>query len=865
MVGRTRLIQHLEQNLRQGAGFMRPLTLISAPAGFGKTSLVQDWLGAEDLAWLSLDQGDNESLRFWTYLTAALERVRDVGRATRTALEAAAQGSQGLGESLLFPLLNELRTVEKPFFLVIDDYHLVTETAIQRAMAFFLENLPPALHVVVLSRQDPPWPLPKWRVSGLMAEARQGLIRFSQQEAEEFFQGTSLSGGQVAQLNERTEGWPAGLQLAKVSLAETQNPQAFLSSLATSQRHILAYLQEEVMAHLSQDLRDFLCQTALLTRFNASLCDELTQRRDSAQILQHLEQTNMFLLPLDGSRTWFRYHDLFRDMLWTELKAKEPELVSTLYQRAIQWFVLSGELVQAVQYCLEGGLPQEAAEIIDEHLDELIYTQGMRQIAHWLDDLPEESKDDHPRLWTLRAFCYLVENGKEDARDCLRHAVGLSGRDKGNIRDLTGMLAVVQAYYSIFEGELARAQDLAERAWKILPTSKYFWRATAAIYAGDAKTLSGNYADAYKTYLAAGRESKKSRNPYIQITAGIKAANNLLNWGRLQQAKKLISELLEQMKELGLEKYPRAGIIYAQWAGILQEQGEFEAAQHRIEEALSISEPETPAYAFNFLAQVSLSVTRGDYAKALGAIKQIEGIHQEVSLPAFITGPAAIWKAKILLLTGEMVKAAELLALFGVVPGSSPRAGFGGAYLVLAHILQAQGSNQAAWELYGQLQGDNSLGIRLQALLGLASLEEEAGKGRTAEDYLEKALQIGWEEGYLQTFLGQAVKLTPVYSRLLARSGYPHQNLLVYAREILSRAQGPKEAKGSGLVEELSQREEEVLELISQGFSNLAIAKQLFLTEGTVKWHTSNIYGKLGVKSRTQAVARAQELGIISG
>ncbi len=899
---RTGIQEGLETGLQAARGFARQLTLVSAPAGFGKTTFVRKWLAGREnrVAWFSLDPEDNRQERFWVYLISALQTLeKDLGSGPLAVLQSQGFLSEGAFDTpaLLTPLLNELFALEEPLFLVLDDYHQVNNPRIHEDMIFFIENMPPSLHLVVATRSDPPWPLARWRSRAQMAEIRLEELKFSEEETRLFFapfKGPPLDESHLSTLYRKTEGWATGLQLAALSLSASQKAHDFIESFAGTHRHVLHFLSEEVLARQPESLREFLLQTSVLKRFNAALCNTVTGREDSADTLARLEQHNLFVIPLDEQGVWYRYHHLFADLLLYQLKRKDPDLVPFLHEKASKGFMEAGEPGEAVRHALAaGGSPEKVVQILRECYEEILKTEGPELLKRILRELPLEALKEEPRLVVKKVINNLIYQSREEGESLLKQAEGLKYRDEKKTEELAGLLAAIKAYYFAYPSDFAKTLENAEKSLKMLPSHDHYWRMNVSIYTGDARLFSGNPGRAYAHYQEAYRRSQNLDNLFLPMTTGFKVATCLAFQGRLREAEEQVRSLLERAREGGLSQVPRAGLLWTLLGELLREKGNLEEAERCIERGLHLSRPEKPSLGWNYLSKTALAFSQRDFPKALSSLREIEDLHREKSLPRFITFPAAAWEARALLEVGEAARAEDVLFKVGVLADSPARGGMEKAYLVLARLLLIKEKPETgpglARPILEQVQelayGGGQQGIFLETLLVKSLLEERAGNREAAQNLLLETLEKGLSLGYYQLFLDEGRALASVFTRILKRwqrDATPwNQDLMGdrlrdISREILQEETGylkppvqpareeTKENPVAGLVEELTSRELEVLELVSQGLSNQEISEKLFLSPGTVKWYNSNIFGKLGVKNRTQATALARRLELIS-
>ena len=917
ILSRPQIKEKLTGDLFVEEGFTRPLTLFSAPAGFGKTTLVRKWLyGREDAtAWLSIDEGDNDPERFWIYLVTALQNVAGkVGSGTMETLRNQShftEGSENRG-TLLIPLLNDLFSIEDPLFLVLDDYYLIDNSSIHEDMIFFIENLPPSLHLVITTRSDPPWPLSRWWVKGKISEIRLGDLKFSEEEATSLFKsmkGLNLNEKQLSKLYQKTEGWVTGLQLAAISLTSSQDQDQFIDSFTGSHRHILHFLSEEVITRQPESVQKFLLETSILNRFSAPLCNTVTGRKDSADLLAQLDRENLFIIPLDEDGTWYRYHPLFADLLSYQLKTQQPGQINQLNEKASSWFFEAAEYGEAVRHAIVASNYIEAARILHDRYDEILFSGGPGQLYRYLDYFSPELVKQFPRLVVLKALYALIYKGSKEAKPLLDLAAKLSYENKENQEQFTGMLAALKAYYYIYNRELDKALEYADQALDLLPGSNYYWRMNVAIYSGDAWLFSGNPKEAHFFYQEAHHNSKQMKSKFFVLTTAFKVATSLYYMGRLMEAEEHIREALKVARNINLGRVTRAGLLWTLLGELEKERGRLEEAERCIERGIFFSEPEKPSLAWNSLFKVAMAFSKQDYNSALEVIKNIETIDDEKALPFFITSESEAWKARLLLEMGDDSRAVEALDKIGITNEGPVKGGQERGYLVLCRLLRKNNYEEEKLKsLINQVEKIASKGnnkkILLETLLFKAELEEQSGEKEIAETLVKTALLQGKSSGYFQLFIDEGKFLLPVLKRLLSCSKLDQENaenesLIPYiesiielltsaselardnertgfedlkqkipemtASESVSTSHPSAEKKSSfELVEDLSARELEVLELISHGYSNEAISKKLFLSLGTVKWHTTNIYGKLGVRSRTRAVALARELNILA-
>ena len=896
---RPRITERLDTFLTTTEGFARQLTLISAPAGFGKTTIARAWIKGKEgnTAWLSLDNEDNDPERFWIYLLSALQNLSgNLGRGSLDMLQSGGVLSDSTTSfsQILTPLLNELFAIDNPSYLVIDDYHLINEPEIHKDLAFFIENLPPTLHVIVTTRSDPPWPLSSWRVKGKMAEVRMADLKFTEDETADFFKAKDslkLNDQQLSTLYRKTEGWITGLQLAAFSLASSHNIDQFIESFAGSHRHVLLFLSEEVFNRQPETTKEFLAKTSILNRFSASLCDALTGRKDSTSMISSLEKDNLFLIPLDEDGTWFRYHPLFSDLLKHHLKQHYPDSLNGLHEKAGQWFLQAGEAGEAVNHLLTVKNFDEACLILHDHYGKILLAEGPGLLSRSLADIPLETLKHFPRLSAHMALLMLIKKGRDDALVYLKIAENLGYENEADHDEYMGILSAVKAFFSISSYDFTSAKKQALQAMDMLPVNNFYWRMNVAIYLGDAALFSGNPKTAYPYYLEAHRSNKRTGNRLLLLTTNFKIATSLYYGGKLEEADELTRSALKDSRLMGLSNIPRIGLLWTLLGEISREKGMLEEAERFIERGLLLSEPEKTCYGWNLIFKIALSFSKKDFEQAFETITEADILHQEVQLPLFITAAIERWKALTLVAQEKYDEASAILSSSGITKNSTVYGGHEWRYLVLTRIL-LKGNNpdyKDAAAILEQVEKLSKQGgyekLLIETLIVKTLHAELAGSHDQAERILLSALVRGEKLGFFQIFCDSSKELKPVIKRIINNNqqsaDQDYTSLNNYINKIIAtspmditiaaNARGPVAFDSSPatdtdfeLIEDLTTRELEVLELIKDGLSNEAIAQKLFLSLGTVKWHTTNIYGKLGVRRRTEAVAQARKLKLIS-
>jgi LuxR family maltose regulon positive regulatory protein len=878
LVSRPRLIERLDEGLRAG----HKLTLLSAPAGFGKTTLLSEWAAARDcpVAWVSLDEGDTDPVRFWSYVAAAINGVQpDIGAAALASLHASSgqrlspvppsrNGMEWI-EALLTGLINDMAECPGPLVLVLDDLHLIAGRQNHDALAFLVNGLPPQVHLVCATRADPPWPLARLRARGEITELRARDLRFGPDEASALLNEThalELAIEDVASLDARTEGWVAGLQMAALSMRELDDRSAFIERLSGTQRFILDYLVEEVLERQSPAIQDFLLWTSVLARMTASLCDAVIDGSDSQAVLERLERDNLFLVPLDGERRWYRYHALFAELLRSRLRQRAPAQVPELHRRASSWCERNGLVSEAVHHALAAGDSERVAHMIEGNVLAILEGAELGSLERQLGALPREDVSAQPWLCIAQAWMQAL-TGQLDAAERLLDQVERTPDAKGH---LAGHVAMIRAYAAAIGGDMPLAAAGAATALERLPAEDRVARSWALAHLGRASQWSGDDETATSALQEAARISQAAGNRYLSVKVLCDLGVTHLSGGRLHDAADTLQRairLAEKQAEQDGHPLPLVGYAHNQLAEVLCEWNELQAALDHARQGMELcrqwGQADLLAGGYMSLAEVCLAMRDGE--GALEALHEAKQAASGVS-PWFVARVERM-AALAHLALGDVDAAARWAreSRLSADDTFDPPSEF--LYRTLARILFAQGRFGEALHLLERLlemaeaAGAAGKAIQIRVLQALALQAQSQTEPSLAA--LEHALHLGAPQGYVRTFVEGGEPLVVLLRRAAARGiEVAYVQSLLDALE-LEATPAPSASAGSALVEPLTERELEVLRLLAVGLPNKEIAGTLVIAVGTVKQHLKHIYGKLGVHNRTEAAVRGRELGLV--
>jgi LuxR family maltose regulon positive regulatory protein len=870
---RSRLDKRLEE------GFERKLTLLSAPAGFGKTTLLVDWVHRHKIpaTWFSVDKRDNDPQHFLTYVILGLQSLEaGTGEAALTMLQSPQPPPI---EPILINLLNDVSRISTDFVLVLDDYHLVDASPIHDMIAFLIENLPEPMHIIIATRSDPPLPLARVRSQNLLTELRAADLSFNADETASLFSESlnlQLSTRDIQLLKTRTEGWAAGLQLAALSLQGRKDPSGFIEAFKGDNRYIADYLTEEVLNRQSEDLRNFLLHTSILGRLSGPLCDAVSDQEHGRQVLDNLEKANLFVIPLDDERRWYRYHHLFADLLQQRLSTQQSDLIPELHRRASQWFANNGFKNEAVDHAFLAQDYDRAVQLIEEIAETDWDRARESQLLRWFKKLPDEKIDANPKLCIFYARELFKSGYMDDTEKSLRAAEQMLATTPGddlNKAGLRGRIAVIRAYMLTRTGDLSGTVDFSSRALKLLPEKDLNWRSVAATLLGMGYGP-GRLVEQQDAFSEAMEISKAAGNIYYHIFAGSCLASAMVHRGRLKEARNFIGQMLDLAIENGIEQTGIGGSLYGNLGLILCEWNDFEKGIPLIRKGIKLSElgRDPVLLAVCKVALLRALIYRMDLAGVLKLMEDLNEIARNFALPSWIATVISAFNVFGWLGGGNLDAALQWARERGLSADDELDNLHEVEYIALAHILIAQSKLDEADQLLQRLIENAAAGDRVYMLTEMRLWRVmiftlKADKAAALAE-LKLALALAEPGGFIMIFVSKGNHVAELLEEILAVKKQDHDAAkagfsLSYAKKIRSAFKTVKPPKIEGLLDPISERELEVLHLIAAGLSNKEIAEKLFISLNTVKTHTKSINSKLDVNSRTRAVARAKELGLL--
>ncbi len=937
LVSRPHLLKLLD------TGLTRTLTLIAAPAGFGKSTLLTEWIDATEAAllerdavdstrqmdtptfcWFSLEESDNDPVRFWLYFIAAL-RLKNPGLHTDAPALLQSPEPPAL-ETVLTILINDLivwATADAPsitpeIVLVLEDYHFIAAADIHQSLAYLLHHLPPSLHLVMTTRADPPLPLARLRAHGQILEIRADELRFTADETAIFLNGRmglDLAPAEVQLLAERTEGWIAGLQLAALSMHGLENRADFLRFFSGSHRYVLNYLIEEVFHLQTPAVQEFLLRTCILARLSASLCEAVVGVETSSDLnaatqharttgqamLEQLEQANLFLVPLDDLGEWYRYHQLFAEVLQYRLRRNQPELLPILHRRAAAWFAEQGEMSDAIRHALLATDYAGAAALIDQ-LWPALWNQGaIATLFNWMQALPTAAEPDEalwgrPNLYVSYAWGLALAGQIETAEALLDQIESILQRaDAESAKSpihmtLLGRVAALRAMMAARHGNTNDAVFKAKQALALIPVDATS-RGDAFYTLGLARQQEGALAEALQAYAAAAKLGEAISDSFLAIAAHYHAGRILTAQGHLHRAAATYQQLLAKATQTR-KQLPVVGLAHIGYGEILYQWNDLSAALHQVDIGLALNPrrdltyTDGPLHRFSILARIRQAM--GDRDEAVAAVELAKETARQTGIAIDAERSAAL-EALIQLRAGEGTSANLWAESYARTRTEAERLSYLREFetLVYVRVLLAQGRGADALTLLTQwlpiVEAAHRWGSALELYLLQVLAFRLNGQRDAAALLLARCLALAEPENYVRLFVDEGEPMQLAIGDVVSSSGMlptaeAHGDIATYAQRLLDAFAGAEapldeiNATGSQplaqvarfyLIDPLTARELEVLDLITAGLSNAAIAEQLIISVGTVKTHLKHIYRKLDVQSRTQAVAQARILGML--
>jgi LuxR family maltose regulon positive regulatory protein len=861
MVERPRLL--LPQSTRR-------LVLVSAPAGYGKTTLLAAWTRDSEapVAWLSLDTGDNDPTRFLMhFITAIQTRFPDLGQVVVEMLGCTPPAPVA---GLMRTLVNQLCALPDRLCIVLDDLHLVTDAAVHEAIAFLVDHQPPQLQLIFAGRSDPPFSLARIRGQGQLLEYRAADLRFTLEEAERFCNEVmhfGLPANQIETLAARTEGWIVGLQLAAVSLRTAPDKGGFIDSFAGDNRHITDFLLDEVLRSCSPEVQDFLLHTSLLERFNAPLCDAVTGREDSRAMIDEMERSNMFLVGLDHQRVWYRYHHLFTSLLQSRLRIAQPALVDILQRRASKWFSENGYISESINHAIRAADFEFAADLMERHGGKLFSHGQVSTVLSWADQLPQPLLLQRPGLSIMCAWgSFYMDN--LNALDKHIHTVShsLTGFENAPFgskeRTMIGQLAIMRGCRLAYTGRLDGAISYFKEALNSIPPERTLFRA-GAVCLGVQYFVAGEMDKAKRLLEEHSSITQVKFNVLVPITAVLGLARLHLLHGNLAAARQVYDKAMRECTASGWQDFPACGMLHIGLGELAYEMNDLARAEHHLNRGVDMTA--VGMQYVNTWGRILLAQTRAaQHAEAGNLPAQSEALLLKYSGRFVADVPplsAAIGRFRLqqekLDAVAQWVDAANLPLGRTLERGREPE------YLVLARYRIVCRQNEAALELLDRLWRAAQQGRRLRYMIEIRIMQALAHHARGAADdaldALREAVTLSEHTGLLRVFLDEGAVLAGLLKKLARGADYTSH---VY--HLLNRiANLPAESKPADPLPMLfSKKEKQVVGHIVGGSSNQEIAEALFISANTLNSHMKSIYSKLGVNSRLQAVERLRKLGV---
>ncbi len=872
-VARPRLIQKLKQ------GLGGKLTLVSAPAGYGKTTLVAE--GLLNPAWLSLDENDNDPTRFWVYVFAALKKVWvDLDYGGIATLKSPQPPAI---ETILTNLINQATVLSDKITLVLDDYHIIEKQAVHQAMAFLLDHLPPQMHLVIISRSDPPLNLARMRGLGQLTELREAELRFTAAETKRFFQQVAelrLTTDSIEALHRRTEGWVVGLQLAGLAMQGRKDTAEFVQAFTGDHSYILDYLTEEVYQRQSSTVKAFLLKSSILNRLSGPLCDAILRDdsdipQNSQDLLEYLNQQNLFLIPLDDRRQWYRYHHFFADILRYRLRHTYSALLPDLHRRASAWFAENGFVADALHHTMAIDDFNQAADLIQTVTRPMIGGGEATTVQKWIEGLPKSILQQRPLLCVSLAWVYNLNQAGQEIEPLLQqaeNALDAGTFDQEIVADVRGNVAILRGYTALQQNNPLLALQQMEKALTILSDDDIYLRSLISFTQGVIYKRGGIWQPAAEKLKAATAYGRASGNLTVAIGTRTHLIEMLITQGQLKEAASFCEEAIaHHMVDQSQNPVPYLGFVYCKLGEILFEWNELDEANQNLEHGLSLADKLMVAWSWTrdglvYLARIqqlqgNIKATQTLIERAISMSNQMQDLFDRIDI--------SFWQARLWLAQNNLTAAARWAHEYQINTESHTEAGD----LVLARVYLAQGQTDKALEILKRIGETASADGRVYAQVETLALQALARQSQAdlqqAHRTLAHALSMAEPEDFIRLFVDEGSSMAILLNQMASLSEGNSGGDFFFSRKYVVRLLSafpqtePTITPSMAESDALNERELQVLRLLAAGLKSPEIGFELHLAKSTIKWYLRNIYDKLGVHRRADAIARANDLKLL--